>query len=266
MTQQFHKPASIEEALALKESHGEAITWFAGGAFLNHIDCKDHFNQFICLEQLQLNTIKNEDNQLIIGALANLQDIVDNEITPNPLRHAIRDAAVRTLRNLTTIGGDVAMGGMITKLTPCLIALKSTIVLGNNQEMSLEDYLKEDKKDLIVTFKIPSGSRITEVLKVSHQANSEPVCTIAVGLEKTPSGDISNLIIAVGSIEEKCRRMNDLESAIQAKLFADHESIQKAVYDFIRPKSDLLGSAVYKTYITAQAVADCVMACLKGEA
>ena len=123
-----------------------------------------------------------------------------------------------------------------------------------------------DKKDLIVTFKIPSGSRITEVLKVSHQANSEPVCTIAVGLEKTPSGDISNLIIAVGSIEEKCRRMNDLESAIQAKLFADHESIQKAVYDFIRPKSDLLGSAVYKTYITAQAVADCVMACLKGEA
>ncbi len=59
--------------------------------------------------------------------------------------------------------------------------------------------------------------------------------------------------------------MRDLESAIQAKLITDHESIQKAVYDFIRPKSDLLGSAVYKTYITAQAVADCVMSCLKGE-
>ena len=265
MTLQFYKPASIKEATALKETHGGAITWFAGGAFLNHIDHKGHFKQFICLEQLQLDTIDKVDHQLEIGALANLQDILDNVLTPDPLKQALKDAAVRTIRNLATIGGDIAMGGTFTKLTPCLIALKTSIILGNNQEILLEDYLTRNREDLIVKFKIPLELRIVQVLKISHQANSEPVCTIAVGLDKTAEGNISNLIIAVGSVEENCRRLSDLESAIQVKLITDHEAIQKAVYDFIRPKSDLLGSAVYKTYITAQAVADCMMSCLKGE-
>jgi len=264
MTQQFYKPASIEEALALKETHGKTITWFAGGAFLNHIDRKGQYQQFICLEQLHLDTIEKKDQELEIGPLANLQDILDNELTPNSLKQAIKDGAVRTLRNLATIGGDIAMGGTITKLTPCLIALKTTIVIANNQEMLLEDYLAENKEDLIIKFKITIDSRITKALKVAHQSNSEPICTIAVGLEKSSTGDISDLIIAVGSIEEKCRRMRDLELAIQAKLVTDHGSIQKAVYDFIQPKDDLLGSAIYKMYITAQAVADCVMVCLKG--
>ena len=265
MTHQFFKPASIEEAMTLKETHGETSTWFAGGAFLNHIDRKGSFQQFICLEQLQLSAIEEKDQQLEIGALAKLQDILDNDLTPDALKLAIKDAAVRTIRNLCTIGGDVAMGGSITRLAPCLMAMKTSMVLANNQELLLEDYLLGNKNDLIVKFKIPINKRRYKVLKLSHQANSEPVFTIAVGMEKLSTGTISDLVIAIGSVEEKCRRMRELEAAIQAKSITDHESIQKAVYDFIQPRSDILGSAMYKMYITAQAVADCVMSCLKGE-
>lgn len=265
MTQQYFKPGSIEEAMVLKDTHGKTSTWFAGGAFLNHIDRQGLYHQYICLEQLQINTIEKTDHHLEIGASTNLQDILDNDYTPNVLKQAIKDAAVRTVRNLATIGGDVAMGGTITRLTPCLIALQTIIVLGNQQEMLLEDYLLANKNELIVKFKIPINNRRYKALKLSHQANSEPVFTIAVGMEKLSTGTITDLVIAIGSIEEKCRRMRELESAIQAKSITDHESIQKAVYDFIQPRDDLLGSAMYKMYITAQAVADCVMSCLKGE-
>ena len=168
MTQQYFKPASIEEALALKETHGKTSTWFAGGAFLNHIDHKRQYQQFICLEQLQLNDIKTENNLLEIGARTNLQELLDHELTPVALKQAIQDAAVRTVRNLATIGGDIAMGGTITRLTPCLIAFQTIIVLGNQQEILLEDYLLANKNELIVKFKIPINKRRYKVLKLSH--------------------------------------------------------------------------------------------------
>ena len=257
MIKQFHKPSSVEEALALKETHGDTITWFSGGAYLNHIDQKDAFKQVICLEQLQFDAIAVAGGNLEIGAAARLHDIVAALVT------AIRDAAPRTIRNLATVGGDIAMGGTISRLTPCLIALNARLLVGQ-QEMPVEDYISRNRGDLIIKLIIPINERVCRSLKVSHQANADPLCTVAVSMDLSGNSQISNPIVAIGSIEAQSRRLTELEERLQSGLKSDLQSIQTMVSEEIKAQTDLLGSAEYKSYITGQAVAECVMLCVEG--
>lgn len=264
MIKQFHKPASIEEALALKETHGEAVSWFSGGAYLNRIDFEGTFEQVIRLDQLKLDRIQVSDGNLEIGAATTLQEIMDHEGTPQALRQAAREAAPRTIRNLATIGGDIAMGGTTTRLTPCLIALNAKLVV-NQQELSLEAFSLQNRNDLITSVIIPLGNRTCRSLKVSHQANSDPVCTVAVSAERSSDNWIANPIIAVGSVESHCRRLTELEEMLQSGKAGDFQAIQAAAANQIQAQADLLGSADYKNYVTGQAVAECVMSCLQGQ-
>ncbi len=265
MIKQFHKPSSIEEALAIKETHGDTITWFSGGAYLNHIDQKGTFEQVICLEQLQLNAIEVSNRNLKIGSSACLQDIMDHEATPHALAQAIRDTAPRTFRNLATIGGDIAMGGMITRLTPCLIALNAKLVV-NQRDIPVDEYSNQNRSDLIIKLLIPINDRTCKTLKVSHQANADPLCTVAVSMDRSMDNRISNPKIAIGSIESHCRRLTGLEETLQSGKIKDFQSIQSIVSEQVETQTDFQGSAEYKSYITGQAVAECVISCLEGGA
>lgn len=263
MIRQFHNPSSIEEALALKNSHGNTATWFSGGAYLNHIDLKNTFEQVICLEQLHLDTIQRNNDNLEIGSTTHLQDLMDHPSTPDALKQAIRDAAPRALRNQLTVGGDIAMGGDITRLTPCLIALNARLILAA-QELPIDEYAGLGNNDLIVKLIIPLNDRPCKSLKAARQANATPICTVAVSMDRTADNRISNPVIAIGAAESRCRRLTNLEEMLQSEKTVGFHSIQSAATDQVQPKPNPFGSGEFNRYITGQTIAECIMSCLEG--
>jgi len=263
MIRQFHRPSTIAEALILKKTLGDDAIWFSGGAHINRADFRNLPEQVICLAQLQLTAIRKKGSDLEIGAGTPLQEILDNRHTPEALKQAIRDAAPRTTRNLATIGGDVAMGGRITRLTPCLIALGARLVLGRGEELPLDGFT--DRDELITSLVIPLTERRCVTRKLSHQANAEALCLVSVSMETAVEGRISNPVVAIGAIEAVTRRLTGLERSLQSGGTPDFQSLQAAAAVAIATTADLFGSAEYKKYAAGQVVAECVMSCFKGD-
>jgi len=264
MIKQFFKPTSLEEAMLLKEKYGQSVTWFAGGAYFNHISFHARYEKVIGLEGLGLHAVHTKRDQISIGATVTLQKLTDNSLVPKPLRRAAAQAATRTIRNMATIGGDIAVGGQKTRLAPCLIALEATVVTSSKENMSVENYLESGCRDLILKITLPEKNHTCYINQFTHKANAPAVIDAAVCMNNTTDTKANGAIVAIGSIEETPRRLKKVEELIMADSKLEPETISKIVSDCIQPTDDILGSADFKKYIAGQTVTECIMNCLEG--
>ncbi len=265
MIQQFFKPSTIQEALALKDKYGTSISWFGGGTHINHADFCDDFDKVISLEKLALKTLQKKNNQVSIKACVTLQELMDNDMLPESLRQAIADSSPRTIRNMATIGGDIGRGKNHSRLAPCLIALSASITTGDDIDILLEDYLRQNNKSLILEISIPSTGRICSVKSTAKQANGPAIVSTAIGLNRSQTGKIENVIIVLKSNDEEITRLPSIENKIHDGTINNRNNIEKAVSECINTKADILGSADYKNHITAITITDCIIHCLEGE-
>ncbi|MBU3915636.1 FAD binding domain-containing protein [bacterium] len=265
MIQQFFKPSTVQEALALKDKYGTSIAWFGGGTHINHADFCDTYDKVISLEKLGLRTLQKKDNRVSIKACVTFQELADSDKLPNSLRQAAARSCPRTIRNMATIGGDIGAGTFHTQLAPCLIALSSIVTTGDDIEILLEDYLRQNNQSLILEISIPTTGRICGVRSAANQANGPVIVSTAVGMDRSSTGKIENVIVVLKSNNEEITRLTTIENGIHDGAFTDREGIEKAVAECVNPKADILGSAVYKKHIICCAIADCVMDCLEGD-
>ncbi|MBU2513807.1 FAD binding domain-containing protein [bacterium] len=263
MIKTFYKPTSLEEALLLKEKHENLVAWFAGGTHINHFEFKAHYDQVISLEGLGLFFIHTKTNQTSVGAMVTLQKLADNSLIPECLRWAAFMAAPRTIRNMATVGGDIATGGKGTRLTPCLMALNAVVETADGKTQPIEDYVSQDSKELILKIIIPSSEIICVAKQLTLKANGPVLASTAVSMKKTEDPDLKDVVVAIGTIEGVPRRLEEIEKGVIDQTLADRESIEKAVADVLNPESDQFGSRDYKKHITSVAIADSIISCLE---
>ena len=265
MIKQFFKPTSLEEAMIIKEKYGDAITWFAGGAYFNHISFQARYDKVIGLEGLGLHAIHTKANQTSIGATVTLQKLIDNSIVPVALRKAASQAATRTVRNMATVGGDIAVGGKRSALIPCLIALKASVVTAEKERVPVESYIQSKSKDLILKVILPEQETRCFANQYVLKANSPALVRVAVSIDSDNDTKRKSLSIAIGALEEQPRRLNKIEELIRGQKEIDYDAIVKAVSEEVEPEADIYGSVPFKKYISGITVADCVLSCLEGE-
>ena len=266
MIKQFFKPTSLEEALLIKEKHDNTVTWFAGGAYFNHASYKARFEKVISLEGLGLHAIHSKHDQISVGATVTLQKLGDNNLIPKPLKQAALEAGTRTFRNMATVGGDAATGGNRTALAPCLIALQASVVTAEKEEVPLEAYLHEDRKDLILKIIIPDQQLNACIGQFQVKANAPALVRVASSATRTDSGDLDTLIIAIGSVEASPpRRLKDIESLVSKNPSIDRDSLAQSISRVVEPAEDVLGSSHFKRYIAGITIADCVLRSLEKE-
>ncbi len=262
MIKTFYKPTSVEEALLLKEKHGHLAPWFAGGAYINHFDFKAHYDQVISLEGLGLHSIHSSTGRTAIGATVPFQKIVGHSTIPEALRKAAQQAAPRPVRNRATIGGDIAIGGKKTHLTPCLIALHAEILTVDEKTIPIDDYLTQESKDLILKVIIPADETACIAEQVTLKSMGPVVTNVAVSIKRAEDNSVEKAVIAVGNLEDSVRRLSDVEKGVLDQSLKEREEIEKAVQDAVNPEEDILGSVAYKKYITGITVADGILTCL----
>ncbi|SMC83522.1 xanthine dehydrogenase small subunit [Primorskyibacter flagellatus] len=207
-----------------------------------------------------LKTIDHQDTTLLIGAGASYTDCQDalSRHLPHLSRYWDRIAGWQ-VRNMGTVGGNIANGSPIGDTPPVLIALGAEIVLrrGNaRRTIALEkffvDYGKQDRApgEFVETIRIPipGPNTLNAAYKISKRRD-EDISSVAVGIQITvEDGRITQSRIAFGGMAATPKRAVAAEDALQGQIWSADvfDAAAKALAEDFAPLSDWRASAEYR--------------------
>ena len=143
MITQYHRPLTLEEAIALT-SRPDAVI-IAGGTSVNAGPGRRPTTG-VDLQSLDLAGIETDGASTRIGATTRLQDLVDSNLVPDVLRDLARREAPNTIRNAATVGGTIGASDPESELVAGLLAFDATVTLaraGSTTEHALNEILDD---------------------------------------------------------------------------------------------------------------------------
>ncbi len=168
------------------------------------------------------------------------------------------------VRNMGTIGGNIANGSPIGDTPPVLIALGAEVMLQSlrgTRILPLEDFFidygKQDREagDFVVAIRIPRSQpgQIDAAYKISKRRD-EDISSVAAGISVTLSdGIITAARLAFGGMAATPKRAAHAEAALVGQPFtaATFDASAKALTQDFTPLSDWRASADYRTTVAA---------------
>lgn len=124
----YHRPATLDEALALLTRPDVATRLLSGGTALVPTPGPDTF-EVVDLQAIGLHGITRQGNRVVIGAMTRLQDVVDGSDVPRLVRELAHREAPNTVRNAATIGGTVATGDPESELLAALLVHEAVVTV-----------------------------------------------------------------------------------------------------------------------------------------
>lgn len=259
MIKEFVRPSSVEEAVALGK---KGYVFLAGGTQVNNAPFKkwgSPVEKVASLDALRLDGVGYSGGQVTIGAGVTLQELVDSPSVPQPLREAAGFIPTRSVRNIATIGGNVAANRADSYVIPALIALGAVAVTPDG-DLSVEQYVGEERCDLILSFKLPPIQGTCLVVKESRSHLALPVVSAAVRLATAGDG-IREAVVAAGCVALHVVRLAEVEQYIAEAPSLEEKGLEESIARSIEPYGDILGSADYKRYVNSVVIADLVRRC-----
>jgi aerobic carbon-monoxide dehydrogenase medium subunit len=282
------EPTSLDEAIALLDPEDAGVRPIAGGTALMLMMKAGVFrpSRLVSLRKLpRLNAriAAAKDGALTIGAMTPLALV---ERSPEVARiapvipRAMRRLSNIRVRNVATIGGNLAHGDPHMDLPPLLIALNAEVkVVGANAAQAAERTIAvEDlfagyfetvlaKNELIAELRIPpQGRSRAAYLKVTTgSAEDWPALGVAVALESEGS-TVKSARVVVSAATEKATRLKGVErllagATVDEKMFA---RAGDAAAEEAECMTDVRGSAAYKRELTRVYVGRALRQALNG--
>ena len=189
---QYHRPSTIEEALALLSRTGVPMRPIAGGTSL----VGEEIPVEVEVVDLQLacpDSITDAGDAVEIGAMARLQDLVDSSLVPPLLRELTLREGPNTLRNAATLGGTIASADPESELLAGLLVHEATIAIsrrGGTSEVSLPELLADPSllsNGIIVSISVGKGG--TTAAARTGRTPADTSIVAAVG-RSTPGGNL----------------------------------------------------------------------------
>ncbi|WP_417818597.1 xanthine dehydrogenase small subunit [Tritonibacter scottomollicae] len=168
------------------------------------------------------------------------------------------------VRNMGTIGGNIANGSPIGDTPPVLISLGAEVMLQSTRGtriLPLEDFFidygKQDREagDFVAAIRIPRSQpgQIDAAYKISKRRD-EDISSVAAGVSVTVSdGIITAARLAFGGMAATPKRAALAEAALIGQPFtaATFDAAAKALTQDFTPLSDWRASADYRTTVAA---------------
>jgi putative selenate reductase FAD-binding subunit len=260
MIQEFFKPQTIAEAVELKEKFKDEAVFMAGGTDVNCGDAAGTVEKVIGIEQLKLNKISKTDKALSIGAGLTIQELIDSPKVPDQLTIAAGHFVNRNIRNIATIGGNIASNNTTSNLIPILIALDAELKLaGSEPSVSVYDYINREMSRLIECIRISSENLKKQygLRKFSHTANDISIITAAVTFN-IQNQIVSNVRVAAGGVSRHAVRLTELESKLEGNKLPARTEIEDTVIKTVSPLKDIRGGVQFKKYMAGVLISDCI--------
>jgi aerobic carbon-monoxide dehydrogenase medium subunit len=278
------EPGTLEEALQLLDPDDASVRPLGGGTALMLMMKAGVFAPSRLVSLRKITALKRiavgADGGLVIGALTPLSDV---EHSAEVARRA--GVIVRTMRrlsnvrvrNVATIGGNLAHGDPHMDLPPVLMALDADIVVvgrGGERVLKVEKlfagYYETMLKpgELITELRIPAqGRRRAAYLKVTTGAADDwPALGVAVSLE-TDGRAVHAVRVVVSAATEKAIRLAGAEEVLSGATIDDAVLARAgdAAADEAETVADVRGSAAYKRELLRVYVRRAVRQAVSGQ-
>ena len=212
-----------------------------------------------------LQSIESDTDGLTLGAGVSYTDAQDAITRHVPGLEAYWNRiGGQQVRNMGTVGGNIANGSPIGDTPPPLIALGATVTLQSvrgTRSMALEeffvDYGKQDRApdELVTSVTIPPvpDGAITAFYKLSKRRD-EDISAVAAGFCITvKDGNVESARLAFGGMAATPKRAAGAEAALIGKPWGPEAvaAAKSAMADDFQPLSDWRASATYRATAAA---------------
>ncbi len=265
---EYLEPATVSEACELLKRYGGEARVYAGGAYLS-IVMKQGFLQPRALVNIKkiadLKGIHLDPGQgFTIGALVTHRELETSKLIQEKLpvlSEAEKEVANIRVRNVGTVGGNLASGEPLTDLPPIFIALDARLRISGPsgdriipaEELFVDYYQTGLAEDEILTHvlipPLPARTGIGYVRFSSSSALDKPCIGVAVRISLETTGERCKTVrIALGCVAPtpiRARKAEELLAGNELRPDLVEEASVSAGRE-CDPLSDLRGSEVYK--------------------
>jgi len=242
MISSYHRPANLEEVFDLLARDGVVSVLLAGGTVVNAMDYPDI--EVIDLQDVCPAAIVESGNRLVIGAMARLQDVVDNAGVPPLLRELAHREGPNTLRHSATIGGAVAGADWESELLAGLLVHEATAEV-RRREGSLTIRIAD-------LFADPAARSGGVIASISLETGGD---TAAARTGRTPAD--TSIVAAIGRVTRDGLLLA-LTGVASTPVLVTRDAVEALV-----PPADFRGSSDYRRNL-ARVLADRVVGQLGG--
>lgn len=231
----YHRPASLAEALTLLSTLPEPKKVLAGGTDLVPALRRGDLSpaHVVSLKQLsELKKIELENGHLRIGALVNFSELAESPLFKGPYS-LVAEAALQVggpqIRNQGTVGGNIVNASPAGDLLPALLALEARVRLcreGGERIMPLDEFLKGSGRTSLAPEEIlvevifptlPEGAASSFVKLGRRNSLAISRISLAVILVLNAGGDIEEARLAMGAVAPKPIRVPLAETLLQGR-------------------------------------------------
>ena len=230
----FYKPPNLKALLELINEKNERFLFLAGGTDINVMKKKGMIKEadnIIYINHLkELKSIKMDDNYIRIGALSTYNNILNSDIINKHLPFFVKSLstfASPLIQTLATIGGNIANASPTNDVSPLLLVLDAKLILksiSGEREVFLKDFYTGYKKtvlkknEIIKEIIVPMDAQ-SDYIPFYNKVASRNILAISklslAGLKKTDNNIITDIKIAVGSLNEYPRRLFKTENYLK---------------------------------------------------
>ncbi|MCK4654577.1 MAG: xanthine dehydrogenase family protein subunit M [Candidatus Cloacimonetes bacterium] len=265
----FIRPKDVENLLENLEEDKSKKYFLAGGTDLN-VQIKNGIIRdanIIYINHLsELSGISEENNIILIGATTSIMDILDSDLIKRHLpyfQRSLESFASPLLQNTATIGGNIANGSPTADVIPLLLVLDAKVELSSKSQSRLiyiKDFFNGYKQNVmksneIITHIIIDKNAEKDFLTFYEKVGSRRTLTISkvtlAGMKKVSGQRISQIRLAVGSLNEFPRRLFKVEDYITDKTLTeiDFSRVENLLGKEITPITDLRSDKEYRYHV-----------------
>ena len=245
----FHRPATVQDALAIKREQGDNAAFLSGGTLLNSLDRPSEPGHLISLDGLKLDAFDRADGHLRLGAGLTLQRLLDTADLPGALRDGCLSVENRSVRNMATLGGYLGGADSTRDLLPILVALEAWVETAGRDDVALLDYLAAPGA-LVTAIRIPleSFDRSWSLARQGRTGSAPAAITAAATLDR--DGDLAvDPILALGGVADTVVRLPAVEAALHGQPLLDSDGLEELIATHVFPQADIKGSSAYKRHL-----------------
>jgi carbon-monoxide dehydrogenase medium subunit len=268
---ELHESTTLEQASALIERHGPDARLLAGGTDLL-VDLKTgrvRVNHLVSLNRIgALRGLTATADGLRIGALTTVTQLGRSPVVGQccrPILDATSRMAAPQIRNVATVGGNIASAVPCADLPPILTAMNASVILwspAGERRVSLEAFFLGARqtvmgKDEVLTAVLvpnpPPGFGAAYARFALRDGNAIAVAAVAAGVTLDGNGAVREARIVLGAVAPVPKLVASAGAALIGQTPSDDilGRAADAARDAAEPISDVRGSADFRRELIA---------------
>lgn len=263
----LYQPNSRSELNTLLAKAPGALLW-AGGTDLG-LELTQRFkapDTIIQLERIpELQGICEQDDDIVIGAMTSYTSLESGLEHPFPsIARLVHRIASRQIRNLGTLGGNIANASPIGDLPPVFLSLSTTLLLDGvdgPRELPLQDFFINYKQTALRKGEYIAAVKVKKLAaderlfcwKISKRSDDDISALMMAIWLKTDGTTINEIRIACGGMAAIPKRALHTENALkhQPLTLDSARNAASAISKDFKPMSDVRASAEYRLQVAA---------------